>query len=89
MVTHVGRPGTGGGTELERFLEIFDRRRGWWRQSHLLEVGEDTFPQRWLGVFERLLRAGAEGWILNRMDLEDDMAGWWSRRGPQAPRTGG
>jgi hypothetical protein len=60
-------------TELERLLEIFDQGLASRSDPHLLEILEENFPERHREVLRRLLRAGAEKEVRDRMDVEDDI----------------
>ena len=60
-------------TELERLLEVFDQGLASRSDPHLLDILEENFPERHREVLRRLLRAGAEQEVRDRMDVEDDM----------------
>jgi len=60
-------------TELERLLEVFDQGRASRSDPHLLDILEENFPERHREVLRRLLRAGAEQEVRDKMDVEDDM----------------
>jgi hypothetical protein len=60
-------------TELERLLEIFDQGRASRSDPHLLDILEENFPERHREVLRRLMRAGAEQELRDRMDVEDDI----------------
>jgi len=60
-------------TELERLLEVFDRGLTSRSNPRLLDILEEHFPERHREVLHRLMRAGAEQEILDKMDVEDDI----------------
>ena len=60
-------------TELERLLEVFDQGRASRSDPHLLDILEENFPERHREVLRRLMRAGAEQEVRDKMDLEDDI----------------
>ena len=60
-------------TELERLLEVFDQGLASRSDPHLLDILEENFPEHHREVLRRLLRAGAESEVRNKMDVEDDM----------------
>jgi len=60
-------------TELERLLEVFDRGLTSRSNPRLLDILEEHFPERHREVLRRLMRAGAEQEILDKMDVEDDI----------------
>jgi hypothetical protein len=60
-------------TELERLLEVFDQGRAARSDPHLLDILEENFPERHREVLRRLMRAGAEQEVRDKMDLEDDI----------------
>lgn len=60
-------------TELERLLEVFDRGLTSRSNPRLLDILEGHFPERHREVLHRLMRAGAEQEILDKMDVEDDI----------------
>ena len=60
-------------TELERLLEVFDQGRASRSDPHLLDILEENFPEHHREVLRRLLRAGAEQDVRDKMDVEDDM----------------
>jgi len=60
-------------TELEQLLEVFDQGQASRSDPHLLDILEENFPERHREVLRRLMRAGAEQGVRERMDVEDDM----------------
>jgi len=60
-------------TELERLLEVFDQGRASHLDPHFLDILEENFPERHREVLRRLMRAGAEQDIRDKMDVEDDI----------------
>ena len=60
-------------TELERLLEVFDQGLASRSDPHLLDILEENFPEHHREVLRRLLRAGAEQEVRDKMDVEDDM----------------
>ena len=60
-------------TELERLLEVFDQGLAARSDPHLLDILEENFPERHREVLRRLMRAGAEQEVRDKMDVEDDM----------------
>ena len=60
-------------TELEQLLEVFDQGLASRSDPHLLDILEENFPERHREVLRRLMRAGAEKEVRDRMDVEDDM----------------
>ena len=60
-------------TELERLLEVFDQGLAARSDPHLLDILEENFPERHREVLRRLMRAGAEQEVREKMDVEDDM----------------
>ena len=60
-------------TELERLLEVFDQGQASRSDPHLLDILDENFPERHREVLRRLLRAGAEQEVRDKMDVEDDM----------------
>ena len=60
-------------TELEGVLAIFDRGRAAHRYNHMLDIPEGEYPEPYLDVLHRLMRAGAETRVMEMMDLEDDI----------------
>ena len=60
-------------TELERMLEVFDQGLAARSDPHLLDILEENFPEHHREVLRRLVRAGAEQEVRDKMDGEDDM----------------
>jgi hypothetical protein len=60
-------------TELERLLEVFDQGRAERSDPHLLDILEENFPEHYREVLRRLMRAGAEKEVRDKMDVEDDI----------------
>jgi hypothetical protein len=60
-------------TELERLLEVFDQGLASRSDPHLLDILEENFPEHHREVLRRLMRAGAEQEVREKMDVEDDM----------------
>jgi len=60
-------------TELERLLEVFDQGLASRSDPHLLDILEENFPEHHREVLRRLMRAGAEPEVRDKMDVEDDM----------------
>ena len=60
-------------TELERLLEVFDQGLASRSDPHLLDILEENFPEHHREVLRRLVRAGAEQEVRDKMDVEDDM----------------
>jgi len=60
-------------TELERLLEVFDQGLAYRSDPHLLDILEENFPDRYREVLRRLIRAGAEREVRDKMDVEDDI----------------
>jgi len=60
-------------TDLERLLEVFDQGLAAQSDPHLLDILEENFPERHREVLRRLMRAGAEQEVREKMDVEDDM----------------
>jgi len=60
-------------TELERLLEVFDQGRTARSDPHLLDILEENFPEHYREILRRLMRAGAEQEVRDKMDVEDDI----------------
>jgi hypothetical protein len=60
-------------TELERLLEVFDQGLASRSDPHLLDILEENFPEHHRAVLRRLMRAGAEQEVRDKMDVEDDI----------------
>jgi hypothetical protein len=60
-------------TELERLLEVFDQGLASRSDPHLLDILEENFPEHYQAVLRRLMRAGAEQAVRDKMDVEDDI----------------
>ncbi len=60
-------------TELERLLEVFDQGLASRSDPHLLDILEENFPEHHRDVLRRLMRAGAEQELRDKMDVEDDI----------------
>lgn len=60
-------------TELERLLEVFDQGLASRSDPHLLDILEENFPAHYQAVLRRLMRAGVEQEIRDKMDVEDDI----------------
>ena len=60
-------------TELERLLEVFDQDLAARSDPHLLDILEENFPVHYREVLRRLMRAGSEQEVRDKMDVEDDM----------------
>jgi hypothetical protein len=60
-------------TDLERLLEVFDQGLASRSDPHLLDILEENFPVHHREVLRRLMRAGAEQEVRDKMDVEDDM----------------
>ena len=58
-------------TELERLLEVFDQGLAARSDPHLLDILEENFPEHHREVLRRLMRAGAEQEVRDKMDMED------------------
>jgi hypothetical protein len=59
-------------SELERLLSIFDQNRHITNNTHILELNENNYPQKYQRLIRRLQRAIAESTIRKTMDVEDD-----------------
>ena len=59
-------------SELERLLSIFDQRRHIAKDTHILELDETNYPEKYRRLIRRLQRAIAEPVIRKTMDVEDD-----------------
>jgi hypothetical protein len=59
--------------DLEQLLEIFDQGRASRSDPHLLDILEENFPERHREVLRRLMRAGVEQEVRDKMDVEDDL----------------
>jgi hypothetical protein len=59
-------------SELERLLSIFDQNRHITNNTHILELNENNYPQKYQRLIRRLQRAIAEPTIRKTMDVEDD-----------------
>ena len=60
-------------TELERLLEVFDQGLAARSDPHVLDILEENFPEHHRDVLRRLMRAGAEQEVREKMDVEDDI----------------
>jgi hypothetical protein len=60
-------------TELEQLLEVFNQGRASRLDPHLLDILEENFPERHREVLRRLMRAGVEQDLREKMDVEDDI----------------
>jgi len=60
-------------TELERMLEVFDQGLASRSDPHLLDILEENFPEHYREVLRRLMRAGTEQELRDKMDVEDDI----------------
>ena len=58
-------------TDLERLLEVFDQGLAAQSDPHLLDILEENFAERHREVLRRLMRAGAEQQVREKMDVED------------------
>jgi uncharacterized protein (DUF3084 family) len=52
---------------------VFDQGLASRSDPHLLDILEENFPERYREVLRRLIRAGAEQEVREKMDLEDEM----------------
>jgi hypothetical protein len=52
---------------------VFDQGRAARSDPHLLDILEENFPERHREVLRRLMRAGAEQEVRDKMDVEDDI----------------
>ncbi len=59
-------------SELERLLSIFDQNRHIAQNTHILELNENHYPEKYHRLIRRLQRAIAEPMIRKTMDVEDD-----------------
>ncbi len=59
-------------SELERLLSIFDQNRHIAKDTHILELNENNYPEKYHRLIRRLQRAIAEPVIRKTMDVEDD-----------------
>ena len=59
-------------SELERLLSIFDQNRHVAKDTHILELNENNYPEKYHRLIRRLQRAIAEPTIRKTMDVEDD-----------------
>jgi len=59
-------------SKLERLLSIFDQRRHIKKDTHILELDENNYPEKYRRLIRRLQRAIAEPVIRKTMDVEDD-----------------
>ena len=59
--------------DLERLLAVFDQGLASRSDPHLLDILEENFPVHHREVLRRLMRAGAEQEVRDKMDVEDDM----------------
>ncbi len=59
--------------DLEQLLTIFDQRNMIEKNHHLLEILEDSFPEKYQGVIRRLHKASLESDIRKKMDAEDEI----------------
>ena len=60
-------------TDLERLLEVFDQGLAARSDPHLLDILEENFPEHHREVLRRLMRAGAEQEVRDKMDVEDEI----------------
>jgi len=60
-------------TELERMLEVFDQGQASRSDPHVLDILEENFPEHHRAVLRRLLRAGSEKEVRDKMDVEDEI----------------
>lgn len=60
-------------TDLEKLLAVFDQGQASQSDPHVLDILEENFPERYREVLRRLMRAGAEQSVRDRMDLEDEV----------------
>jgi hypothetical protein len=59
--------------DLERLLAVFDQGRASRSDPHLLDILEENFPERHREVLRRLMRAGSEQEVRDKMDVEDEI----------------
>ena len=59
-------------SELERLLSIFDQNRHIAQNTHILELNENHYPEKYHRLIRRLQHAIAEPMIRKTMDVEDD-----------------
>jgi hypothetical protein len=73
IVVQINRLNNRRRTELERLLEVFDQGLASRSDPHLLDILEENFPDHHREVLRRLMRAGVEQEVRDKMDVEDDM----------------
>ena len=73
IVVQINRLNNRRRTELERLLEVFDQGLASRSDPHVLDILEENFPERHREVLRRLMRAGAEQELRDKMDVEDDI----------------
>ena len=73
IVVQINRLNNRRRTDLEHLLEVFDQGRAARSDPHLLDILEENFPEHYQAVLRRLLRAGAEQEVRDKMDVEDDV----------------
>jgi len=73
IVVQINRLNNRRRTDLERLLEVFDQGLASRSDPHVLDILEENFPERHREVLRRLMRAGAEQELRDKMDVEDDI----------------
>jgi hypothetical protein len=59
-------------TEVERMLGVFDQSK-MSSDHHILNIGEEDYPEKYRPIIRRLQRAVAEPVLRKKMDLEDEI----------------
>jgi len=59
-------------SELEKLLSIFDQTNKETNDTHVLNINEENFPEKYREIIRRLVKANSEPEIRRKMDLEDD-----------------
>ena len=60
-------------TEVEQLLSVFDQRRIQSDDEHILEVDEETYPEKYRTLIRLLHRAASNTTIKDTMDAEDEL----------------
>ncbi len=60
-------------SELEKLLSIFDQTNKETNDTHVLNINEENFPEKYREIIRRLVKANSEPEIRRKMDLEDDL----------------
>ncbi|VFM98290.1 MAG: hypothetical protein BECKG1743D_GA0114223_100545 [Candidatus Kentron sp. G] len=60
-------------TDVEQLLSLFDQRRIQSDDEHILEVDEESYPEKYRTLIRLLHRAASNTTIKDTMDAEDEL----------------